>query len=171
MAKTHKQIIEAIAQRMYKRRLREANTNRSGLTMCYAVSAVTGRCYVGYNMAELNTTDWGTGGCAENRAAYLAMAYGERLDNMVFFAMNDNSEYFNACSECQRWLCGVHPGRGFLKNQSQEWMISTTRFQPSSGTYVEAPLTEREQETLFAAGDEIDADSREFYRDIRYRQG
>ncbi|ABC30347.1 hypothetical protein HCH_03607 [Hahella chejuensis KCTC 2396] len=171
MAKTHKQIIEAIAQRMYKRRVREANTNKRGFTMCYAVSTVTGRCYVGYNMAELNTTDWGTGGCAENRAAYLAMAYGEALDNMVFFALNDNSEYFNACSECQRWLCGDHPGRGFLKNQSQEWMICTTRFQPSSGAYVDIPLTDREQETLFAAGDEIDADSHEFYRDIRYRQG
>jgi uncharacterized protein with PIN domain len=91
--------------------------------MCYAVSLKTGLCYVGYNMDELAKTKDGSGKCAENRAAYLAGLYGEKLGDLVFFALNDNSELFNACSDCQKrgWQ-----GRGFMKNQNQVWMIRLT---------------------------------------------
>ncbi len=168
MAKTDKEIIEAIAQRMYNRRLRENHLEKGNFTMCYAVSVATGRCYVGYNMSSLTKTPEGTSTCAENRAAYVAHSHGEARGVLVFFARNRTNEYFNACSECQKWLSSSTPARGFLKNHRQEWLISTTHYNPTAGAYTPSPLSDSERETLYRQGDEIDEESRKVYEGIRY---
>ena len=107
-------------------------------------------------MPDLDKTGDGTRTCAENRAAYVARTYGEDLQRLVFFALNNNSGFFNACSGCQDWLCNA---RGFLKNQNGSWIISTVKppgWQPN-------PLSEAEAETLYNAGEEVISDESEAY--------
>lgn len=149
MAKTDKQIIMAVTERMSKRRSREYGQVQSGFTLAYAVSVTTGSCYVGYNMGSLGKSDTSGGLCAEDRALKVAESYDEKLEDLVFFALNVKSEFFNACSTCQGWL---YKARGFMKNQSGSWIISTNRPDAFQGGWVAKPLTEAEQETLYGAG-------------------
>src|SRR5688572_10750107 len=98
---TEHDIIEAIAERMYRRRQGETG-NQAHLTLAYAVSVRTSHVYVGYNDHNLQME--GEGHCAENRAYWVAKSYRERLEDLVFFALNKEPEFFNACSTCQGWL-------------------------------------------------------------------
>jgi hypothetical protein len=159
------QIIKRISERMYKRRVAEANTRgRNSATMAYAVSVRTGRCYVGYNLQELTMS--GTGSCAENRALHVAQTYDERLQDLVFFALNINSEFFNACAGCQSWLFN---GRGYLKNQSQQWLISTAKPSGAPSFYwVDHPLSDREREVLYDAGDEVSQESAAYFATVAF---
>jgi cytidine deaminase len=145
--KTDQEITEAIVARMCQRREREESTIRAGFTMCYAVSVTSGNCYVGYNLEELKKTPDGTGECAENRAVYVALTYGEALESLVLFAVNTSGEYFNACQSCQSW---VWQARGFLRYHKGEWQISTARF--NGNKWEDKPLTGGETETLYQAG-------------------
>jgi cytidine deaminase len=146
--RSDQEITEAITARMWERRKREALTARAKFTMCYAVSVTTGSCYVGYNMKEFyNKTLDGTGTCAENRAVYVALSYGEALESLVLFALNKEGEYFNACQQCQEW---VWQARGFLRYHKSEWRISTARC--IDGNWKDKPLTDEETETLYQAG-------------------
>lgn len=158
-------IIKRITERMNKRRVAEANTHgRNSATMAYAVSVRTGRCYVGYNLAELAKS--GDGSCAENRALYVAETYGERLADLVFFALNIQSEFFNACTGCQSWLFNA---RGYLKNQSQRWLIATARPSGAPSFYwVDHPLSNREREILYDAGDEISQESAAYFAAMNF---
>jgi cytidine deaminase len=154
--KSDQEIIKAVCERMYQRRQREATALRAKFTMSYAVSVKSGHCYVGYNMDELTKSTRGNGKCAENRAAYVAASYGEKLEELVFFALNDNSELYNACPDCQTWVCNA---RGFMKNQNQLWMISTVR--PPNWT--DYPLTKAERETLYNAGEKVISETSQQY--------
>ncbi|HEV2676518.1 MAG TPA: hypothetical protein VGV37_18475 [Aliidongia sp.] len=162
MPKSDEEIIKAVVERMYKRRVRESSETKAAFTMSYAISVRTGRCYVGYNLQDLNKTSDGSGVCAENRAAYLAASYGEKLHDMVFFALNAASELFNACTQCQTW---VYNGRGFMKNQSGSWIICTTK----PPYWTPNALSDAERETLYAAGDEaISAESADYFSTVHF---
>lgn len=167
MPRSDQQIIEAVTERIAKRRTKESDSARRLFTVSYAVSTATGTCYVGYNMDELRMTPDGSGHCAENRAAYVASTYNEKLEDLVFFALNDRSEFYNACHECQTW---IWKARGFMKNQNGYWIISTAKPDTNSPPqWANYPLTGREQETLYEAGESvISEDSREYFGSVQF---
>lgn len=155
MPKSDEEIIKAICERMRKRRVREIEGDRAVFTMTYAVSVRTGRCYVGYNMPnKYNMTADGSGKCSENCAAHTASTYGEQLIDLVFFSLNDNSQLYNACSLCQTWL---YKSRGYMKNKSQQWIISEEPY------WDPVALSDQERETLFNAGDQAIAEEFDQY--------
>lgn len=158
-------IIQGIGQRMYDRRQRERRTTKARYTLCYAVSVKTSNCYVGYNMPGLNKTNSGSKTCAENRAEYVANTYGESKADLVFFAMNINGEFFNPCEGCQTWIL---QSRGYLKNQSRQWTISTTSF--INARYVDKPFVEKELKNLIVATNEVSDESKQYYQKINFLQ-
>lgn len=158
---TDEEILDAIIARMWERRKREQSRKRAQFTMCYAVSVITGHCYVGYNMDKLKKTEVGSCKCAENRAVHVATTYGEALESLVLFTMNNNSEYFHPCKGCQGW---IWKARGYLRNYNGYWQIATR--QEYSQWQESRPFTKVEAKILYEAGlHEFDED----FEDIRLR--
>ena len=148
MTYTNEQIITAVTERMANRRNRELTLDKSWYTLCYAVSVTSGKCYVGYNMQDLNMAQapfhiGSAGTCAENRALHVANTYGESIGNLVFFALNANSEFFKACSTCAGWLWQA---RGYLTHDNSVWTISTS---------TNPDLTDTERTILYGAGESV----------------
>jgi hypothetical protein len=162
--------ISGVLARMYTRRVREGGTARARHTLSYAVSVRTGECYVGYNDTTFSGVDtrsirWqeATGlnpnthyasgekqnACAEARALSVALSYGERLGDLVFFAMNIHSEPFHPCNTCREWITGA---RGVLSKQSDQWHIFTS-----------APLSDGDWRAIHEAGDRSEHEDQEFY--------
>jgi hypothetical protein len=132
-------IIKKILDRMRRRRNREEGGLRN-LTLSYAVSTKTGACYVGYNNRRFEFGDekdqrWNTATgqfsvlvyglgnniCAEASALSIALAWGEKIEDLVFLAMNHNQQPYNPCELCRTWMAKP---KGALICQHPNWTIS-----------------------------------------------
>jgi sarcosine oxidase delta subunit len=162
--------ISGVLGRMWTRRKREVGSNRAKYTLSYAVSVRTGMCYVGYNDTTFDITGpqsarWqeATGynpgthygyahkqnACAEARALSVALSYDERLEDLVFFAMNTKGEPFHPCDTCRDWLSSA---RGVLSKQYDEWHIFTS-----------ASLNDKDWHAIQTAGGRSEQEDREWY--------
>jgi len=119
------------ALKMTMTNYRSQNGGRgSVLTLCFAISASTGVTYIGWN-GKKGELGWGnsdgrwevrskrwqaaTGAsvesvygqenpCAEASALSIALSWGEKLGDLVFFATNTEDDWFHPCEACRSWL-------------------------------------------------------------------